>query len=234
MMERYSDIRDKYNIITEKICEAAALSGRDVNDIKIMAVTKTNSAQKVNEAIEAGITLLGENRAQEFLSKYDSYNREGCEIHFIGHLQSNKVKTIIDKVDMIQSVDRLSLLKEIDRCCGDLGKIMSILIEVNIGREESKSGVLPEELDELLSQAAAFSNVRVKGLMTIPPKTHNNVETERYFEHMYRRFIDIKAKKMDNISMDILSMGMSNDFPVAVKYGSNIVRIGRALFGERL
>lgn len=233
MTERCSDIRENYKRITELLCEAALSANRSPESVKLMAVTKTNSAQRVNEAIAAGITLLGENRAQELLAKYDDYDRVGCDIHFIGHLQSNKVRSIIDKVTMVQSVDRLSLLKELDRCSFETGKIMPVLIEVNIGKEESKSGVMPEELEDFVAVAAQFSNIKVRGLMTIPPNSKNNAETERYFEQMYRRFIDIKAKKMDNISMDILSMGMSDDFHLAVKHGSNIVRIGRGLFGER-
>ena len=234
MTERCSDIRENYKRITEKIFEAAVSAQRDPASVRLMAVTKTNSAERVNEAISAGVTLLGENRAQELLAKYGYYNKSGCEIHFIGHLQSNKVKSVIDKVSMVQSVDRFSLLKEIDRCSVEIGKITPILIEVNIGREESKSGVMPEALDDFVELTSQFSGVKVCGLMTIPPNSKNITETERYFEQMHRRFIDIKAKKMDNISMDILSMGMSEDFQLAVKHGSNIVRIGRGLFGERL
>ncbi len=234
MTERCSDIRENYKRITEKIFEAAVSARRDPKDVRLMAVTKTNSAERVNEAISAGVTLLGENRAQELLAKYDDYHSENCDIHFIGHLQSNKVKSVTDKVDMIQSVDRLSLLKELDRCCCDINKIMPVLIEVNIGREESKSGVMPEDLEDFAALASQFSNIKVCGLMTIPPNSKNNAETERYFEQMHRHFIDIKTKKMDNISMDVLSMGMSDDFQLAVKHGSNIVRIGRGLFGERL
>ena len=234
MTERCSDIRENCKRITEKICEAALSAKRDPDSVRLMAVTKTNSADRVNQAISAGVTLLGENRAQELLSKYDDYNKEGCEIHFIGHLQTNKVRSVINKVSMIQSADRLSLLKDLDRCSFECGKIMPVLIEVNIGREQSKSGVMPEELEDFIALASQFSNIKVRGLMTIPPNSKNITETERYFEQMQRRFIDIKAKKMDNISMDILSMGMSEDFQLAVKYGSNIVRIGRGLFGERL
>jgi len=234
MTERCSDIRENYKRITDKIFEAAISANRSPDSVKLMAVTKTNSAEKVNQAISAGVTLLGENRAQELLAKYNDYDCDACDIHFIGHLQSNKVKSIIDKVSMVQSVDRLSLLKELDRYSLEVGKIMPVLIEVNIGREESKSGVLPEQLEEFAASAAGFTNIKVCGLMTIPPISKNIAETERYFEQMYRRFIDIKGKKMDNISMDILSMGMSDDFQLAVKHGSNIVRIGRGLFGERL
>lgn len=234
MMERSFDVRENARALFAEIDFAAQRSGRSPSEVRLMAVTKTNSAEKVNQAIDAGINLLGENRAQELLQKYDDYHKDNCDIHFIGHLQSNKIKSIIDKVSLIESVDKLSLAKEIDRCAKSAGFIMPILIEVNIGREATKSGVFPEFLQELLEQISQFSNIQVRGLMTIPPNVDDGVIKERYFEHMYRHFIDIKAKKMDNISMDILSMGMSHDFSLAIKHGSNIVRIGRALFGERL
>lgn len=234
MTVKSSDITENAKRLLHDVSEAAIKAGRTPDDVRFMAVTKKNSAERVNEAINGGITLLGENRVQEFLSKYDDYQREGCDIHFIGHLQTNKVRSICDKVSMIQSVDRLSLLNEIDRCCNSLNKIMPILIEVNIGGEQSKSGVSSEKLEDFVGIASQFKHLKVCGLMTIPPNSKNITETERYFAQMYRCFIDIKAKKMDNVFMDILSMGMSGDFEPAIKHGSNIVRIGRALFGERL
>lgn len=234
MMERSSDIQERAKALFEQVALAAQQAHRSPSDIRLMAVTKTNSAQRVNEAIAAGITLLGENRAQELLEKYDDYHKDGCEIHFIGHLQTNKVRSIIDKVSLIQSVDRLSLAEKIDHCAKEMGRVMPVLVEVNIGDEETKSGVAPQQLPEFLAQIASFSGIKIKGLMCIPPNAPDNLTKERYFAQMYRHFIDIKAKKMDNVCMDILSMGMSYDFPLAIKQGSTIVRIGRALFGERL
>ena len=234
MTVKSSEITANVQCLIEKIANASVLYGRSPDDVKLMAVTKTNSAERVNEAIKAGVTLIGENRAQEYLSKYNDYNLEGCSTHFIGHLQTNKVRSIIDKVDMIQSVDRLSLATEINKCCQTIGKIMPILVEVNIGREESKSGVYPEQLEEFIEQISNFKNLKIHGLMTIPPNLDRTLEIERYFDEMQRHFIDIKAKKMDNVIMNILSMGMSHDFELAIKHGSNIVRIGRGLFGERL
>lgn len=236
MTERSSDttIGENAKALVARITQAAQQANRNPSDIRLMAVTKTNSAQRVNEAIAAGVTLLGENRAQELLEKYDAYNKYGCEIHFIGHLQTNKVRAIINKVSLIQSVDRLNLAEKIDCCAKEAERIMPVLVEVNIGGEASKSGVSVQELPEMLAQMAVFSNIRIKGLMCIPPNVTDNLTKERYFEQMYRHFIDIKAKKMDNVCMDILSMGMSYDFPIAIKHGSNIVRIGRELFGERL
>ena len=234
MMEKSSEIRRNVEAVQEQIGRAAAEAGRDPSEIRLMAVTKTQSAARVNEAIAAGVTLLGENRAQELLEKYDGYDRAGCDIHFIGHLQSNKVRSIVDKVSMIESVDRLSLAQEISRCAQLHGLVMPVLIEVNIGREQSKSGVLPEALPELLGKVSLLPGLSVRGLMAIPPNIEDTVQKEGYFEQMYRRFIDMKAKKLDNVSMTILSMGMSHDYPLAIRHGSNVVRIGRALFGERM
>ena len=234
MMEKSAEIRRNVEAVQEQIGRAAAEAGRDPSEIRLMAVTKTQSAARVNEAIAAGVTLLGENRAQELLEKYDGYDRAGCDIHFIGHLQSNKVRSIVDKVSMIESVDRLSLAQEISRCAQSHGLVMPVLIEVNIGREQSKSGVLPEALPELLEKISLLPGLSVRGLMAIPPNIEDTVQKEGYFEQMYRRFIDMKAKKLDNVSMTILSMGMSHDYPLAIRHGSNVVRIGRALFGERM
>ncbi len=234
MTERLFDIEENAKRLIFEVGEAAVRFGREADSVRLMAVTKTNSADRVNLAIKGGITLLGENRAQELIEKYDSYDKDGCDIHFIGHLQSNKVKAVINRVCMIESVDRLSLAGEIDRCAALCGRVMPVLIEVNIGKEESKSGVMPEMLEDFLAEVAAFEHIKVSGLMAIPPNTDETAAKERYFEQMYRSFIDIKAKKMDNVSMDILSMGMTRDFSLAIKHGSNIVRIGRGLFGERL
>ncbi|MFV0498155.1 MAG: YggS family pyridoxal phosphate-dependent enzyme [Candidatus Fimivivens sp.] len=234
MTVKLSDIKENTKILMEQIALAAQDSHRSPADIRLMAVTKNNSAQRVNEAIAAGITLLGENRTQEFVKKYDDYNKANCEIHFVGHLQSNKVKTIIDKVTLIQSVDRLSLAEKIDHCAKGTNRVMAVLVEVKIGGEATKSGVEPQMLSEFLSQIGGFSHIQVKGLMCIPPKVTDDLAKEQYFAQMYRHFIDNKAKKMDNVCMDILSMGMSYDFLLAIKHGSNIVRIGRKLFGERL
>ena len=234
MMEKSSEIRRNVEAVQEQIGRAAAEAGRDPSEIRLMAVTKTQSAARVNEAIAAGVTLLGENRAQELLEKYDGYDRAGCGIHFIGHLQSNKVRSIVDKVSMIESVDRLSLAQEISRCAQLHGLVMPVLIEVNIGREQSKSGVLPEALPELLEKISLLPGLSVRGLMAIPPNIEDTVQKEGYFEQMYRRFIDMKAKKLDNVSMTILSMGLSHDYPLAIRHGSNVVRIGRAWFGDRM
>ncbi len=196
--------------------------------VKIMAVTKTVPYERVNFAVSEGITLLGENRVQEYLSKKDFYDKS-AEINFIGHLQSNKIKYIIDSVTLIHSVDSIKLAAEIDRQAERHQKCMDVLIEVNIGREESKSGVFPEMLDELICEASQFRNIRIRGLMTIPPI----FRSEESFDKMQQLFNDVQAKRTGDTDIDILSMGMSSDYALAVKYGSNIVRIGSGIFGTR-
>ncbi len=228
------EIRQNVLSVQERIREAAAECGRDPSEIRLMAVTKHNDAERVNAAVSAGACLLGENRAQEFLEKYEHYNRKNCEIHFIGSLQTNKVRGIIDKVDLIQSVDRIGLAEEIDRCAARCGRVMPVLVEVNIGREQTKSGVLPNELHSFIRRIACFSHLTVQGLMAIPPQQEFPERNEPYFEQMYRDFIDIEAQNIDNVSMRILSMGMTDDFPYAIRHGSTMIRVGRAIFGERL
>ena len=216
--------------IAQDVREAALQAGRDPSEVQVMAVTKTVDPVLVNAAIGAGITLLGENKAQELCAKYDSYHKDGVQIHFIGHLQTNKVRQIVDKVSMVESVDSIKLAREIDRHCAAIGKVMDVLLEVNIGREENKTGIFPELLPALLEEAGKLEHIRVRGLMTIPPVCETE---EEVFSQMRQLFIDIKQKKYDNISMEILSMGMSADYLAAVRCGSNIVRIGTAMFGQR-
>lgn len=219
--------------IAQDVREAALQAGRDPSEVQVMAVTKTVDPVLVNAAIGAGITLLGENKAQELCAKYDSYHKDGVQIHFIGHLQTNKVRQIVDKVSMVESVDSIKLAREIDRHCAAIGKVMDVLLEVNIGREENKTGIFPEFLPALLEEAGKLEHIRVRGLMTIPPVCETEKEVLQYFSQMRQLFIDIKQKKYDNISMEILSMGMSADYLAAVRCGSNIVRIGTAMFGQR-
>ncbi len=219
--------------IAQDVREAALQAGRDPSEVQVMAVTKTVDPVLVNAAIGAGITLLGENKAQELCAKYDSYHKDGVQIHFIGHLQTNKVRQIVDKVSMVESVDSIKLAREIDRHCAAIGKVMDVLLEVNIGREENKTGIFPELLPALLEEAGKLERIRVRGLMTIPPVCETEEEVLQYFSQMRQLFIDIKQKKYDNISMEILSMGMSADYLAAVRCGSNIVRIGTAMFGQR-
>ncbi len=239
MMEKQLDSRQEIvanlDTIYANIERAAAASGRRREDIRLMAVTKTVEPERVNFAIDYGVDLLGENRAQELVAKYDDYNREKAEIHFIGTLQTNKVRQIIDKVTLIQSVNSLRLAEEINRLAGSrLGRPMDILIEVNIGEEESKSGIAYTQAEELVRQAAAMPWLHVRGLMCIPPICQDEAELEGYFEKMHRLFVDMAAKNIDNVTMDFLSMGMSGDYEAAIRHGANIVRIGSSIFGKRI
>lgn len=227
------EVAQNVRAIMQQVRDTALQAGRDPSKVQVMAVTKTVDPVLVNAAIGAGITLLGENKAQELCAKYDSYHKDGVQIHFIGHLQTNKVRQIVDKVSMVESVDSIKLAREIDRHCAAIGKVMDVLLEVNIGREENKTGVFPELLPALLEEAGKLEHIRVRGLMTIPPVCETEEEVLQYFSQMRQLFIDIKQKKYDNISMEILSMGMSADYLAAVRCGSNIVRIGTAMFGQR-
>ncbi len=227
------EVAQNVRAIMQQVRDTALQAGRDPSEVQVMAVTKTVDPVLVNAAIGAGITLLGENKAQELCAKYDSYHKDGVQIHFIGHLQTNKVRQIVDKVSMVESVDSVKLAREIDRHCAAIGKVMDVLLEVNIGREENKTGIFPELLPALLEEAGKLEHIRVRGLMTIPPVCETEEEVLQYFSQMRQLFIDIKQKKYDNISMEILSMGMSADYLAAVRCGSNIVRIGTAMFGQR-
>ena len=227
------EVAQNVRAIMQQVRDTALQAGRDPSEVQVMAVTKTVDPVLVNAAIGAGITLLGENKAQELCAKYDSYHKDGVQIHFIGHLQTNKVRQIVDKVSMVESVDSIKLAREIDRHCAAIGKVMDVLLEVNIGREENKTGVFPELLPALLEEAGKLEHIRVRGLMTIPPVCETEEEVLQYFSQMRQLFIDIKQKKYDNINMEILSMGMSADYLAAVRCGSNIVRIGTAMFGQR-
>lgn len=230
---RLKSVEDNYKAIKERVEESAIKAGRNPKDVRLMAVTKTVESVYINRALDLGADLIGENRVQEYLGKKDELHLDGVEKHLIGHLQTNKVKQIVGEVDMIESVDSVKLAKEISRVSVNKGITTDILVEVNVGKEESKSGIYIEGLEELLLEIAEMPNIKINGLMTIPPICDNDAQLEQYFSAMYQSFIDIKEKKLDNINMNILSMGMSNDFECAVANGSNIVRVGSAIFGAR-
>ncbi len=232
-MEQTKTIQEILNRIHDNIAETCTQCGRSSSDVRLMAVTKTVPPERVNEAIACGVTLLGENKAQELCAKYDAYQKEHVEIHFIGHLQTNKVRQIIDKVTMIQSLDSIPLAKEIQRQCEKHNREMDCLVEVNIGNELTKSGVSTDELDDFLAQAACFDRLHLRGMMVIPPIFTSDLEKERCFADLQKLFIDIRAKKIDNINMDFLSMGMSDDYLLALKHGSNLIRLGSVIFGRR-
>lgn len=232
--ERFRNIDYNVEFIKERIAEAAVRSSRKPEDISFMAVTKTVEPIFINRALEKGITLIGENKVQELLSKKPYLNLDGCKAHLIGHLQTNKVKQIVGEVAMIESVDSFKLASEISKRSLAKGITTECLVEVNIGGEESKTGVSCETLDELLHQIILLPNIRVRGLMTIPPVCDSESQLNKYFSKMHKIFIDIKDKKLDNTDISILSMGMSGDYEQAILCGSNHVRIGSAVFGPRL
>lgn len=220
---------------------AKALIKKNVDDIlsalpegvTLLAASKGASAEKINFAAECGVKVIGENRVDELLSKYEGIDKSKLDIHFIGHLQTNKVKYIIDKVSLIHSVDSIRLAEEINKRAAKVGKVMKVLVEVNIGGEESKSGIAPEATEEFLREIAVFPNISVVGLMCIPPKNDDVEKNRAFFKKIKQIFIDISDKKVDNIIMGILSMGMSADWKLAVECGSNMVRIGSGIFGAR-
>ena len=232
MEKEYLTIKENLDIINENIEQACKNVGRK-NDVILLGATKMNSADRINCAISHGLKYIGENKVQELLEKYDGINREEVTIHFIGHLQSNKVKYIIDKVDMIQSLDSLSLAKEINKQAQKHNLKMKVLVEINAGMEESKSGVSPDRVEEFLREVSKFENIQVVGLMAIPPIMTDKYTQRKIFKEIYKIFIDISQKSIHNISMTYLSLGMSDDYSLAVEEGANLVRVGSALFGRR-
>ena len=200
---------------------------------RLLAATKTVPPEMINFALDCGVDLIGENRVNELLEKYEYIDRNRTELHFIGALQTNKVKYIIDKVDMIQSVDRISLADEIERQAAKHNIIMPVLAEVNIGYEESKSGILPENAEEFCKYLGSLPHIKLRGLMAIPPKCEKSENNREYFCKMRKIFIDISSINVDNSNMGILSLGMSDDYLTAVECGSNLVRVGSAIFGKR-
>ncbi len=231
--ETHSDIRDNLEEINGRIAAACATCGRKPEEVTLLAVTKTVPAERINAAIRWGVSQIGENRVQEFLQKRDDLLLSEATAHLIGHLQTNKVRQIVGRVHMIQSVDSARLAVAISRRSEELGLVTPVLVEVNIGGEAAKSGVAPESLECLLGEMHELPGLHVCGLMTVPPILEAESEKRKIFSKMYKLFVDIQSKKMDNIDMQILSMGMSGDYREAILEGSTMVRIGSALFGKR-
>lgn len=226
-------ITENVRMARQKINAAAESAGRSGSEVRLLAATKMNGPEAVQEAIRAGVDICAENRVQEFLSKNAVNAYAPCCVHFIGHLQKNKVKYLVGAVELIHSVDSPELMDAISRRAVSLGIVQDVLLEVNIGGEASKSGVSPDGLEALLAHAALCPGLRVKGLMTIPPAVRAGEENRWYFRQMYELFVDIRRKTYDNVTMAELSMGMSGDYEEAVRYGATIVRLGTALFGPR-
>ena len=219
--------------IRKEMESAATKAGRDPKTVLLCAATKMNDAQAVREAIAAGVDCCGENRVQELTQKLAQNAYAGVPVHFIGHLQTNKVKQVVGKVALIHSVDSLRLLQAISKEAEKQGICQDVLLEINIGSEESKSGFTPEALEEALSVAATLPGIFVRGLMAIPPICQNPGDNDKFFQKMYQLSVDITTKKYDNVCSTILSMGMSADYREAIGYGSTMVRIGTDIFGAR-
>ena len=219
--------------IREEMKAAALAAGRNPDSILLCAATKMNDAAAVRQAIAAGVDVCGENRVQELVQKLSEHAYDGAPIHFIGHLQTNKVKQVVGNVDLIQSVDSLRLLDAIQKEAARQNIIQDILLEVNIGQEESKSGFSENEVVSLVEQISSLPNIRLRGLMAIPPISQNSGDNRKFFQKMYALAVDITTKKVDNVCVDILSMGMSDDFADAIACGSTMIRIGTAIFGQR-
>ena len=219
--------------IRSAMARAAREAGRDPGEIKLCAATKMNDADAVRQAIAAGVDLCGENRVQELTQKLRQNAYQGAPIHFIGHLQTNKVRQVVGKVDLIQSVGSEHLLSAIDREARKQGIRQDILLEVNIGSEESKTGFAAGDILPLIDKIDSFPNICVRGLMAIPPISQNPGDNLKFFLKMRQIYVDIRAKKNDNVSVDCLSMGMSGDFADAIRAGSTMIRVGTAIFGAR-
>lgn len=227
-------IAENLHAVQARVAEAALRSGRPPEEIVLVGATKMNDAGRIQEAIDAGLRVCGENRVQEFLEKEPQGAYRGAEIHFIGHLQKNKARQLVGKVSLIQSVDSLELLALISRLALQQGLRQQVLLEVNVAGEAAKSGFRPEEIAAAIDAAAEYKGVFVRGLMAVPPICREGKENIPYFQLMKQLFIDNGAKKYDNVSMGFLSMGMSGDYETAIACGANMVRVGFAIFGQRV
>ncbi len=222
---------DNLQEVKQRIAEAAKAAGNVPESVKLIAVTKTHGVDVINEAISLGITDIGENKVQEVCEKIEHV--APVKWHLIGHLQTNKVKHIVDKVSLIHSVDSIKLLDEIEKQSKIHDKISNVLIQVNISGEETKFGIKPDDIERMIEHTEKLTNVKIRGLMTIAPIIYENFTNKIHFDNIRRIFIDIQGKKYDNSTMEYLSMGMSGDFEEAIRCGSNMVRVGSAIFGQR-
>ena len=226
-------IAENIAFIRARMEEAARKAGRDPKEILLCAATKMNDADRVREAIAAGVDCCGENRVQELTEKLADHAYDGKPVHFIGHLQTNKVRQVVGKVDLIQSVDRPELLACIEKEAAKQDIVQDILLEINIGGEESKSGFSPDQVPSIAACMESYPHCRLRGLMAIPPISKNPGDNCRFFTEIQRISVDIRTKKYNNSSMEILSMGMTDDFEDAIACGSTMIRVGTAIFGAR-
>lgn len=226
-------ISDNVDNIMNQVKELCESKKQDYNNVTVIAVTKTIDTARIKEAIDSGITDIGENKVQEIMDKYEDL-KDISNIHLIGHLQSNKVKYIIDKVKLIHSVDSLSLMKEINKRANKAGIDVNVLIQVNVADEDSKFGIKMEEVEDLVINASQFDNIRIKGLMTIAPFAENPEDVRLVFRALKEKYDELANKEYKNVEMKYLSMGMTNDYHVALEEGSNMIRVGTGIFGKRV
>ena len=225
-------IQENIKLVEENIKKACEKVGRDVNEVTLIAVSKTKPYTAIEEALPTGVKDYGENKVQELCDKYEILPKD-IKWHMIGHLQRNKVKYLVGKASLIHSVDSIRLAEQIEKEYAKADEIANILIEVNMAQEESKFGITSEETEQLVREIAKFPHIRIKGLMTIAPYTDNPESNRVYFRNMKKLSVDIENKNIDNVSMSVLSMGMTGDYQVAVKEGATLVRVGTGIFGER-
>lgn len=231
-MEAPNAVR-QYHAVVKQMEQACAAVSREKDAVRLVGVTKTVDPTLINAVLDAGLTVIGENRVQEFLGKYEQYRLEGKEVHFIGTLQKNKVKYLVGTVQLIQSVENRALLEAIDKKAAALHLQQKVLLEVNIGGEASKSGFRPEEIRQVIRGAEQFRNVQICGLMAIPPAVPDPEQSRPFFRQMHQLFIDMDSEKLFNVSMQTLSMGMTNDYEIAIAEGATMVRVGTGIFGAR-
>ena len=226
-------VRENLEKVRENIEKACKKVGRDPSEVILLAVSKTKPIEMIEEAIASGQKVFGENKVQEIVHKYEEINDNSIKWHMIGHLQTNKVKYIIDKVELIHSVDSMKLAEVISKEAQKKGIIANILIEVNVAKEDSKFGIMLEETEKYVRNISLLPNINIRGLMTIAPFVKDSEKNRIHFKNLYKEFIDINSKNIDNVSMDVLSMGMTNDYEVAIEEGATIVRVGTGIFGVR-
>lgn len=226
-------IKENLAEVEEKIKKACERAGRGRDEVTLIAVSKTKPVEMIREAMETGIITFGENKVQELLEKQEILT-EPLDWHLIGHLQRNKVRQIVGRVKRIHSVDSLRLAEQIQRDFEKKNEIANILVEVNMAKEESKFGLMPEETEEIIRKIATFPNIKIQGLMTIAPFVENPEENRIYFRNLHKLLVDINNKNIDNVNMGELSMGMTGDYEVAVEEGATYVRVGTGIFGNRI
>ena len=225
-------LKEQLEEVKGNIKKACERTGRNPEDVTLIAVSKTKPVEVLQEAYDLGVRVFGENKVQELTEKYEALPKD-IEWHLIGHLQTNKVKYIIDKVSLIHSVDSVKLAETIEKEAAKRNLVMDILIEVNVAQEESKFGLKMEEVIPFIEQIASFPHIRIRGLMTIAPFVENSEENRRIFQNLQKLSVDITSKNIDNVNVSILSMGMTNDYEVAIEEGATMVRVGTGIFGAR-